>query len=191
MMTASFVWTPNYFSAYNWFVRNTLNGWTITSIITTNSGQPFTVTTGTDVNGDGQTNDRPSIAPGGYAHVLKPKSRVAAENEWFDTTAYCVPGTIAPGTTTTCGGVGPLNLLGNTRPAQLDDPGYRDIDASIFRTFNIFENLKFQIRGEATNVFNLTNLGGPTTAMNSANFGKITGSGGSNRIIQVGGRILF
>jgi hypothetical protein len=191
MMTASFVWTPNYFSAYNWFVRNTLNGWTITGIITTNSGQPFTVTTGTDVNGDGQTNDRPSIAPGGYAHTLNPKSRVAAENEWFDTTAYCVPGTVVTGTTTICGGTGPANLLGTTRPAQLDDPGYRDVDASIFRTFNIYENLKFQIRGEATNVFNLTNLGTPTTAMNSANFGKVTGSGGSNRIIQVGGRILF
>ena len=185
MMTASFVWTPDYFGAYNRYVKFLLNGWTITGVITTNSGQPFTVTTGTDVNLDGQTNDRPSIAPGGYAHTLNPKSRVAAENQWFDTTAYCVPGTAG------CPGVGPLSLLGNTRPAQLDDPGYRDVDSSIFRTFNIYENLKFQIRGEATNVFNLTNLGAPTAAMNSANFGKITGSGGSNRIIQVGGRILF
>ena len=41
------------------------------------------------------------------------------------------------------------------------------------------------------NVFNLTNLGGPTAAMNNANFGKITGSGDSNRILQVSGRILF
>ena len=81
--------------------------------------------------------------------------------------------------------------MGNTRPAQLDDPGYRDIDASLFRTFGIWESLKFQLRGEVTNVFNLTNLGTPTTAMNSSNFGKVTGSGGSNRIIQVGGRILF
>jgi hypothetical protein len=41
------------------------------------------------------------------------------------------------------------------------------------------------------NVFNLTNLGTPTAAMNSTNFGKITGSGGSNRIIQVSGRVVF
>ena len=186
MMTASFVWNPDYFSSYNRYVRTALNGWTVTGIITTNSGQPFTVTTGTDVNGDGQTNDRPSIIPGKTAHTFGGKrSRVLEMTQWFDTTAYCVPGT------TGCPGVGPLNLLGNTRPAQLDDPGYRDIDASLFRTFGIFENLKFQLRGEFTNVFNLTNLGTPTTAMNSANFGKVTGSGGSNRIIQVGGRILF
>jgi outer membrane receptor protein involved in Fe transport len=186
-MTASFVWTPDYFSAYNRFVRTALNGWTVTGIITTNSGQPFTVTTGTDVNGDGQTNDRPSVAPnsaGPHTYGAQ-KSRVAAENKWFDTSAYCVPGTAG------CPGVGPLNLLGNTRPAQLDDPGYRDVDASLFRTFGIWESLKFQLRGEVTNVFNLTNLGTPTTAMNSSNFGKVTGSGGTNRVIQVGGRLVF
>ena len=186
MVTANFVWNSDYFSSSNRFIRTAFNGWTVSGIITMNSGQPFTVTTGTDVNGDGQNNDRPSVAPGKVPRILGGnRSRVAGEAEWFDTSAYCVPGT------TDCPGVGPLNLLGNTRPAQLDDPGYRDVDASLFRTFGIFENLRFQVRGEVTNVFNLTNLGTPTTAMNSSNFGKVTGSGGSNRIIQVGGRILF
>lgn len=186
MMNASFVWNPDYFNSYNRFVRTALNGWTISGIITANSGQPFTVTTGTDVNGDGQNNDRPSVIPGNNPRILGGRrSRVVAENEWFDTSVYCIPGTDG------CPGVGPLNLLGNTRPAQLDAPGYRDVDASLFRTFGIFETLKFQLRGEFTNVFNLTNLGTPTTAMNSSNFGEVTGSGGSNRVIQVGGRILF
>ena len=186
MFTASFVWTPDYFGSYNRFVKTALNGWTVTGIVTANSGQPFTVTTGTDVNGDGQTNDRPSILPGKFAHLLDHgHSRVAAENQWFDTSAYCVPGSAG------CPGVGPLGLLGNTRPADLSDPGYRDIDASLFRNFTVFESLKFQLRGEATNVFNLTNLGAPNGTMNNANFGQVTGSGGSNRIIQVGGRLLF
>lgn len=185
-MTASFVWTPDYFASYNRYIRSALDGWTISAIITANSGQPFTVTTGTDVNGDGQTNDRPSVAPGKFIHTFGGRrSRVAEEKEWFDTSAYCVPGTIG------CPGVGPADLLGDTRPSQLDDPGYRDVDASLFRTFGIFENLKFQVRGEFTNVFNLTNLGTPSTAMNSSTFGQVTGSGGSNRIIQLGGRILF
>ncbi|GGG71530.1 Oar protein [Edaphobacter dinghuensis] len=186
MVTASFVWTPDYFTSYNRYVRTALNGWTVTGIITMNSGQPFTVTTGTDVNGDGQTNDRPSVLPGRTPHTLGGKrSRLVEEGQWFDTSVYCIPGTAG------CPGVGPLGLLGNTRPAQLDDPGYRDVDASLFRTFGIFESLKFQLRGEVTNVFNLTNLGTPSTAMNSSTFGEVTGSGGSNRIIQVGGRILF
>ena len=192
MFIMSFVWQPDYFDSYNRVVKTAFNGWTITGVWTANSGQPFTVLTGTDNYFDGQGSNRPSIVPGKFAHVLNNgSSRVAMENQWFDTTAYCATGAVVPGTTTQCPGLGPLNLLGNTRPAQLSDPGYRNVDASLFRDFAIYERVKFQIRGEATNVFNLTNLGAPTATMNSANFGKITGSGGSNRILQLGGRILF
>ena len=67
-------------------------------------------------------------------------SRVAEMAQWFDTSAYCSPRVDAG-----CPGVGPLGLLGNERPAQLDDPGYRNVDASLFRTFNIHESLAFQI----------------------------------------------
>jgi hypothetical protein len=90
-----------------------------------------------------------------------------------------------------CPGLGPLGLLGNERPAILDDPGYRNVDASLFRQFGVFETVKFQLRGEVTNVFNFVNLGGPSTSMTSGTYGQITGSGGGQRIIQVGGRLLF
>ena len=187
MMTMNFVWKPDYFDAYNRFVKTALNGWTITGVWTANSGQPFQITTGVDNYFDGNGNNRPSIAPGKFAHLVNNgHSRVAMENQWFDTTAYCRPGTDAG-----CPGVGPLGLLGNVRPMSLSDPGFRNVDASLFRDFAIHESFRFQLRGEATNVFNLTNLGAPTGAMNSANFGKVTGSGGSNRILQVGGRLLF
>jgi hypothetical protein len=185
MMTMSFVWKPDYFDHYNRFVRTSLNGWTVTGIWTANSGQPFTVTTGNDNYFSGLGNNRPSIAPGKSPHTLVNRSRVAEMAQWFDTSAYCIAGTGG------CPGVGPLSLLGNERPAQLDDPGYRNVDASLFRTFNIHESLAFQFRGEVSNVFNLVNLGTPSAAMNSATYGQITGSGGGQRIIQVGGRILF
>lgn len=186
MMTMSFVWKTDYFDRFNRVVRNSLNGWTITGIWTANSGQPFTVTTGNDDYFSGLGNNRPSIAPGHFAHLIdNGRSRVAMEKEWFDTTAYCVSNN------TSCPGLGPLGLLGNERPAQLSDPGYRNVDASLFRDFKVYERFKFQLRGEFTNVFNLTNLGTPSTAMNSTTFGQVTGSGGSNRIIQVGGRLLF
>jgi hypothetical protein len=47
------------------------------------------------------------------------------------------------------------------------------------------------VPGEVTNVFNLTNLNAPSAAMSGATFCQVNGSGGSNRIIRVGGRILF
>jgi outer membrane receptor protein involved in Fe transport len=185
MMTMSFVWRPDYFDGYNRFVRTALNGWTVTGIWTANSGQPFTVTTGNDNYFSGLGNNRPSIVPGKSPHTLVNRSRVAEMAQWFDTSAYCIAGTGG------CPGVGPLSLLGNERPAQLDDPGYRNVDASLFRTFNIHESLAFQFRGEVSNVFNLVNLGTPSAAMNSSTYGQVTGSGGTQRIIQVGGRILF
>ncbi len=190
MMTMSFVWKPDYFDHFNRFVRTTLNGWTVSGIWTANSGQPFTVTTGVDNYFSGLGNNRPSIIPGKTPHTLPNRSRVAEMAQWFDTSAYCVTGSSG------CPGLGPLNLLGNERPAQLDVPGYRNVDASILRTFKIHESLAFQLRGEASNVFNLVNLPGPSVpgpsaAMNSSTYGQITGAGNPMRIIQVGGRILF
>ncbi|HEY6376668.1 MAG TPA: TonB-dependent receptor, partial [Edaphobacter sp.] len=186
MMTMSFVWKPNYFDHFNRFTRLTLNDWTVTGIWTANSGQPFTPTVGTDNYFSGLGNNRPSIVPGKTPHTLPNNSRVAEMAQWFDTSAYCRPGTDAG-----CPGLGPLGLLGNTRPAQLDVPGYRNVDASLFRSFNIRESLAFQLRGEVSNVFNLVNLGTPSAAFNSATYGQITGSGGGQRVIQIGGRILF
>ena len=186
MMTMSFVWKPDYFDNYNRVVRMALNGWTVTGIWTANSGQPFTITTGGD-NYFGGGTQRPSVAAGKFPHLLNNGgSRTAMMAKWFDTTAYCRPGVDAG-----CAGVGPLGLLGNVGPAQLSDPGYRNVDASLFRDFHIFEQARFQLRGEVANVFNLVNLGAPTASVSSGTFGQISGSGGSQRVIQVGGRILF
>jgi outer membrane receptor protein involved in Fe transport len=189
MMSASAVYKPDYFSGENRVLKTVLNGWTLTSTITTNSGQPFTVTTGVDNYFDGQGNNRPSIVPGAKPHTLKSSSRAKNMGQWFDTSAYCIAGTTTG--SVACPGAGPLKLLGLERPMSLDDPGYRDIDASLVRNIQLYERLKFEFRGEAVNVFNLTNLGAPTAAMNNVNFGQITGSGGSNRVIQIGGRLTF
>jgi hypothetical protein len=186
MMTMSFVWTPNYFDKYNHIVRLALNGWSVAGIWTANSGQPFTVTTGNDNYFSGNGNNRPSIIPGKMPRTLKTNSRIAEMKQWFDTSVYCRPGVDAG-----CPGFGPLGLLGNERPAQLDVPGYRDVDASLFRDFSVHEQMRFQFRGEVSNVFNLVSLGTPSASITSSTYAQITGSGGTQRIIQIGGRFLF
>lgn len=186
MMTMSFVWTPNYFDNYNHIVRLALNGWSVAGIWTANSGQPFTVTTGNDNYFSGNGNNRPSIIPDKMPRTLKTNSRIAEMKQWFDTSVYCRPGVDAG-----CPGFGPLGLLGNERPAQLDVPGYRDVDASLFRDFSVHEQMRFQFRGEVSNVFNLVSLGTPSASITSSTYAQITGSGGTQRIIQIGGRFLF
>jgi outer membrane receptor protein involved in Fe transport len=184
----SFVWKPDYFSGFNRFVRTALNGWSVAGIVTMRSGKPFSITTGTDDNFDGDTNDRPNIIPGQIAQNLPYKrSRLTYTTEhWFNTGAYCKNGAAA------CpAGAGPSGLDGTVRVNSLDAPGYKDVDASIFRDFKIPETgVRFQFRGEATNVFNLVNLSAPASTMSSSSFGTINGAS-AMRVIQVGGRLLF
>jgi hypothetical protein len=123
--------------------------------------------------------------------------------QWVDYSQFCVANATLNGIPA-CpqNGAGPANSDGTVRQNAIDGPGRRAIAASLFRDFSITDHVKFQLRGEAENVFNLTNLPNPTLTLSSGipaatggGFGKINGaiSGGTfgNRVLQVGGRILF
>ena len=187
-VSISGVWKPDYFGGFNPVVRTILNGWSIAGIVSLHSGKPFTIMTGTDDNDDGDTNDRPNVAPGQTQRLLSYSRSVftATTQNWFNTAAYCH----ANAAGCTAGG-GPAGVDGLVRVNPLDAPGYRDVDASIFRDFTIHENWKFQFRGEATNVFNMVSLSAPGGTMSStSSFGKITGAS-PMRVLQIGGRLLF
>src|ERR1700676_5589233 len=59
----------------------------------------------------------------------------------------------------------------------------------VFRDFH-FERFTFQLRGEATNAFNLVSPNAPTANLKSALNGQIT-SAASPRLIQIGARLTF
>jgi hypothetical protein len=98
------------------------------------------------------------------------------------------------------GGIGPGGADGDTPRDFLRGPGSRDVDLGILRDFRLGEKITFQIRGEATNAFNMVSLSNPSGtsgppkivggAPSSSSFGKIT-SASSPRIIQVGARLTF
>jgi outer membrane receptor protein involved in Fe transport len=185
--TANAVWKPNYFAGRNRLVHYALDGWSVAAIVNVRSGKPFNITSGTDDNFDGNTSDRPNLVPGALPGHMPYDRSVAgrASSHWFNTGAYCRVGAAG------CpagGGLGGVDGL--VEPNSQIGPGYHNVDASLFRDFTIYERVKFQFRGEATNVFNFVNLGTPNGALNSAAFGTIT-SGASMRFIQVGGRLLF
>jgi hypothetical protein len=186
--TVSVVWKSNYFDDYSRLVRSTFNGWTVSAIVTFQSGLPLQIITGTDDNRDGNVNDRPNLVNGMPATGIAPRS--ATPYKWFDSAAFCTSGT------TGCNGVGPGNLDGTLRVNAVNGPGMRDVDASLFRDFNIWESLKLQLRGDAVNVFNLFNPANPTVTLNNASAGLITsgltqGNTGGARVIQIGARVLW
>src|SRR5258708_37598189 len=57
-IVVSLIWKPDYFGSMGAFLRNTLNGWTVSSIVTLRSDQPINVTTGSGNNLDGAPNHR-------------------------------------------------------------------------------------------------------------------------------------
>ena len=74
-------------------------------------------------------------------------------------------------------------------------------DASISKTFPVFDAVNFQIRLDAFNVINHTNLNAPNVSLtnastgstpyfNSASFGQIT-SAQPSRQLQLSGRLTF
>ena len=70
-------------------------------------------------------------------------------------------------------------------------PGLKDMDAGLFRNVQFERGMAFQFRAEFTNVMNWVSLSNPTSTLSSGNDGKITGAQGTQRVIQLGGRLTF
>ncbi len=187
------MWNLNYYHGSSFLAKELANGWTISPIYYIQSGAPFFATTGSDKNLDTQNSNRPDLAPGGSWQLSPHRNRAAEAAEWFNTAAFIANGP------SVVGGIGPGGADGNEPRNYMRAPGYRDVDLGIFHDFQFERGITFQLRGEATNAFNLVNLNapaasGPPAALgdspSSSTFGVISGAT-SPRIIQVGGRLTF
>jgi hypothetical protein len=172
---ASFVWMLYYYHRPHSFVSTLVDSWQLSPIVRLHSGTPFTVTTGTDVNLDGVNNDRPNIVGN---PILSPhRSRAAVSAEWFDPSAFVVPPT---GTE----GLASRNLL--------DGPGYKDIDAAIFRDFTFREHTTRCSSVESSpNIFNMVSLSNPSASLSNASTVGTIRSASGMRQTQLGLRLTF
>jgi hypothetical protein len=164
----------DYYHGSQFVMKNIINGWQVSPIITLRSGAPFTVTSGTDVNLDGTNNDRPNVTGN---PILSPhRSRDAVKNQWFNPTAFTIPTVGSDGTAS-------RNLL--------DGPGYKNVNLALFRNFNFYERYTLQFRGEFTNFFNMVSLSNPTSSLaNLTTAGNIRGAQ-PMRATQLGLRLTF
>jgi hypothetical protein len=169
----SIIWDLSYFGKSNPVMKAVVNGWQVSSIVTLQSGLPFNVTTGTDVNLDGTNNDRANLQ--GNPFLSPNRSRADVIAAWFNTGAFGMP---LAGTD------------GNVQRNLMTGPGSKNVDLGLTRNFRIREGMSLQARGEATNGFNFVNLSNPTGAMNSPLFGQIRGAG-AMRQLQLGMRLTF
>ena len=176
------LWTLDYYRGENRIARQIANGWTISPIVSLQSGAPFSISTGSDNNFDSENANRPNLVVGQNWKLDPHRNRTAVAAKWFNTAAFTANG---PGL-----GIGPGGADGNTPRNYLRAPGYRDVDLGLLRDFHFERGIVFQLRGEATNAFNLVSLNAPTANLASGSNGQIT-SASTPRLIQVGGRLTF
>ena len=95
--------------------------------------------------------------------------------QWFNTSAFQKQ---AAGT------------YGNAGRNIVTGPGSWNLDAALWRTFPIRENLKLDLRWEAFNVLNHTRFGNPNTVLSNGTFGQIT-TALDPRIMQAAMKVTF
>lgn len=168
------VWKLDYFESSRSLAAALLNDWTVSTIITVQSGSALTISAGQDRNLDGLNNDRADLV--GNPTLDAGRSRDERIEAWFNVAAFANPAAGRDGT---------------SGRGILDGPGYRNVDLGLFRDFGLYRRAKLQIRMEATNVLNIVNLQNPGTNLNAAaTFGKIR-SARDMRRIQLGARVSF
>ena len=171
--SGSIIWKMDYFNRVNPVLRAIVNDWELSAIVSLQSGLPFTVTTGTDINLDGTSNDRANLI--GNPFLDPNRSRNDVSNAWFNIAAF---------------GKGANGTDGTAARNLMTGPGSKNVDMGMFRNLRFTERMVLQVRGEFTNVFNLVNLSNPNGALNAAAFGTIR-SAAAMRQMQLGLRLTF
>ena len=163
------------FLATGKYVNALVGGWSLTGIITFQTGFPFTVTSSQDYSNTGSASPRPDRVCNGTG----PK-RVT---EWFDTNCFSTSALaqdLANGTP----------RFGKSGRDIVIGPGLQEWDASLIKRANITERLGTEFRAQFFNLFNHTNLGTPNATIGSGTAGVIT-SAASARDIQLGLKVTF
>ena len=111
------IWGIDYFDDVDGArAKALLDDWTVSTIVTLQSGTPLTITAGQDRNFDGITNDRADLV--GDPELDSGRPREELIEEWFNTAAFAQPAIGADGTAG-------RNIV--------DGPGYRNVDLGVFR----------------------------------------------------------
>ncbi len=139
-------------------------GWTVSGILTTRTGRPFTVTQGSlegaawlpNLNGD----------PEGSKTV----------DSWFNPAAFERV---------------PAGVFGNAGRNIIRGPAFTTFDLTVQRRFRLGDRVAATLRWDVFNVFNRANFGNPNADVSATNVSTITSLAGDPRVMQFAFRVQF
>jgi hypothetical protein len=161
------------------FGRQVFGGWEISGVVTRQAGQPFTILTGVDSNGNGTaTGDRPNYNPGGTLTLDPVTGNFRTFTSPLVGGQFIVP--IGSNGLPLANSLGNGNLGRNTFRA----PGFYNSDLSVQKNFFMpwGETHRLLLRADFLNAFNQDNYGRPTVSMSSPDFGKNLNNWGTRTI---------
>ncbi len=206
------------FGSNNGILNRVVGGWAVSSLLTWQSGSPFSFYTGTPgssglgtVNRSGRSGNETAILGmsesqiKGDMHISFPTSGPFAGEVLMIDPSFIDPNSGLGFTNfgTTCqpivanGFCNPQpGQLGNLSRNEFNGPMFFDEDLSILKTIPIRERVSLRLRGDAFNVFNHPTFVFGDQNINSAGFGQVNstvaGSSGTGaRVLQVGATVIF
>jgi outer membrane receptor protein involved in Fe transport len=147
------------------------NDWTLTSLVTLQSGLPVAVTQTTNFNAAfGFGTQRPNL-------VGDPKLPAGerSETQWFNTSAFAIA---------------PVFTIGSASRNPVRGPSYRNVDFALMRRVPVGGSRAVELRAEIYNLLNTANLGSPGPTAGTAAFGTIT-TAFDPRVVQLAVKFLF
>ncbi len=179
------------FRGSNRLARAFLGGWQLSAILTVQSGRPFTVFTGTDLNQDGDNTDRPNIIGDWRLSNRGP-------DRWFNPCTRLLNGSLS---THCASGESPVwqqvgaGQYGNVGRNTLRGDTLKNLDLGIHREFRLTERHRFQFRAEFFNLPNHPNFSFPQQSTTNAAFGRVSSAVldgvGAQRQIQFALKYVF
>jgi hypothetical protein len=147
------------------------NDWTLTSIITLQSGMPVAITQVTNFNAfAGFGVQRPNIV--GDPNLPKDERTTS---QWFDTTVF---------------EEAPQFTLGSASRNPVRGPSYRNVDLAVMRRVPVGATRDIEARVEIFNLLNTAQFGQPVGVRGAANFGTIIAAF-DPRVVQLAVKFHF
>lgn len=148
--------------------RQVFGGWQISSIVSIQSGTPFTVfNNAADFSGFNQFNDRPDVVGTGPLQQNNSNPDAAFDKTYFSKTP-------------------PTGRVGTSGRNEYYGPDLQNWNFAVAKVFPLTERVHLRFRADFFNLFNHTNFANPVGNESNGNFGKITATVGSATATAVG-----
>jgi hypothetical protein len=181
ILTASWVYDLHFFRKAG-ISHVVLGGWQFAGIVTSQSGQPFSVTNGAFGDSAGVAN---GFGTGSYADVVG-DPHVLPSNRNSSNPNIIGPLLFNPAAYARTQGL----TFGNSGRNSVNLPHRTNFDMSLYKVFKPAEKLNVQFRAEAFNVFNHTQFSSVNSSVGTDSF-MYAGSAHSGRVVQFGVKAAF